>query len=463
MDVFFTTLHTIQSTPSRNVKKQILINYLKTLNMVDLTIIMNILLNNYVTNVGPALINKFNLTQTSLFPESISIVSFHESLLNLNHSVSDNSSIITYLLANSSPDSRNYIKKVLLNNINIGISTTTILDALSEVLNTDAKTQYFIVHDISKIINRQYNGPELFNPVMSMLAKSLPINQYPEHYAIEYKYDGFRHQYHKSGDNWKIFSRKPEDISHKLYNIGEYYTNVFNHYNIDNVIIDGELISPNMKFQDAVKKNSKLIPIIFDILYINNTSLIHEPYHVRRSHLHTIQTTGIKVSETFDSSELHQMYSKALLSGYEGLMIKDINEPYIPNERRWIKMKKSTDSVDLVITGAVMGDGKRTNVYGSFILSGLYNDEISPICKVGTGFTDADLNKLYTILKPYECINSTTNEIYFENINIFVEIDYFEVTESPKYPCGKSLRFPVFKRIRTDKTIDTIQNLLNLK
>jgi len=43
-----------------------------------------------------------------------------------------------------------------------------------------------------------------------------------------------------------------------------------------------------------------------------------------------------------------------------------------------------------------------------------------------------------------------------------MEIDYFEITESPTYPCGKSLRFPVFKCIRTDKSLDTIQNLNDL-
>ncbi|WP_324473625.1 ATP-dependent DNA ligase [Methanospirillum sp.] len=462
IESFFQTLHTISTTGSRIVKKQILINYLKTLDSADLIIIMNILLNNYVTNVGPSLISKFKSAQTSLFPETITIEKFHEILQQFTYSSTENAHLIQFLFMNTDIQHRNYIRKILLNNINIGISEVSILESLSEVLQTDAKSQYFIIHDISRIINKQYRGPELFNPIMSMLADSTDISKYPEDYSIEYKYDGFRHQYHKSDSLWKIFSRKPEDISYKVYETGEFYTKILNSLNVQNIILDGELISPNMKFQDAVKKHTSLVPVIFDILYLNNTSLLDTPYIKRREILENLlKNTGITISKRFDKSMLYDTYSEALKSGYEGIIVKNNVEPYIPNERKWIKMKRQTDSMDLVITGAVMGEGKRSHLYGSFILSGLYNDELSPVCRVGTGFTDAELEILYKILKPYEVVKSD-GSIHFPDIRIYVEIDYFEITDSPLYPCGKSLRFPVFKQIRTDKSLSTIQNLNKL-
>jgi len=127
--------------------------------------------------------------------------------------------------------------------------------------------------------------------------------------------------------------------------------------------------------------------------------------------------------------------------------------------------------LDLVVVGGYYGKGKRTNVYGAFLLA-CYNrdsEEFQTICKIGTGFSEEALQLHYNTLKPLELteargdmrVGGAKPDIWFEPTVVW-EVLTADLSLSPIYTAaqglvedrGISLRFPRFVRIRDDKSAD---------
>ncbi|OAY73470.1 DNA ligase 1, partial [Ananas comosus] len=235
----------------------------------------------------------------------------------------------------------------------------------------------------------------------------------------------------------------------------------------------------------------------FDILYINGQPLLQEQLKVRREHLYNSfeEVPGVFQFATAitsnDLEEIQKFLETAVNSSCEGLIIKTLDKDatYEPSKRsnNWLKLKKDYmdsigDSLDLVPIAAFHGRGKRTGVYGSFLLACYdeHNEEYQTICNIGTGFSEAQLeersaslrskviskpkatiNSYFLFLDPYYRYADTMNpDVWFEPAEVW-EVKAADLSISPVHRAangtvdankGISLRFPRLIRVRDDKS-----------
>ena len=330
-------------------------------------------------------------------------------------------------------------------------------------------------------------------------------------FTCEYKYDGERAQVHLlPNGKLAVFSRNSENMSVKYPDLVEQIPRCIQP-SVKSFVLDAEaaawkkaelnpdtgLVEPAklLPFQELSRRKRKDVKAEdikikvklfgFDLLYLNGEPLLSLSLAERRSLLHTHFTP---VEDEFDYArsedcnsveEISVFLDKSVKEGCEGLMVKMLSGPdstYEPSRRsmNWLKLKKdylagTGDSLDLVVIGGYYGKGKRTNVYGAFLLACYDTDSetYQTICKIGTGFTEADLESHYRTLKPLELsskkgyydVGEAKPDVYFE-AKVVWEVLTADLSLSPVYTAAKglieqrgvSLRFPRFIRVRDDKT-----------
>ena len=423
---------------------------------------------------------------------------------------------VASLLNNVSPISAKFIIKILIGTMRLGVADNTILDALS-IAYTDSKTNrekleaaYNVSSDLGKVAEvASKEGLKginefkinLFKPIRPMLADRVKsekeaIEKFGKKFAAEYKLDGERVQIHFDGNQVDLFSRKLENIRRFYPDIVE---NISKTLKVKNAILEAEAVAINentgefLPFQELMHRRRKYnlekavlqYPItvnFFDILYHDGKSCLDMSYKERRELLENIvveDNFSKIVPQILVSSEneLEDFQENSINAGCEGLMLKSLEAKYRAGARgsNWLKLKREYrnelgDSLDLVVIGAFFGKGRRTGKYGTLLLATYNDDEDSfpSICKVGTGFTDENLDQLYQILsgkvtlkKNPRIISEMEADVWFEP-ELVIEVVASEITLSPIHKTafdlvrkgsGMALRFPKFTgKIRVEKS-----------
>lgn len=321
-----------------------------------------------------------------------------------------------------------------------------------------------------------------FRPMMAQNCETLEevLREHGGETAFEYKLDGARIQIHKYNDKIGIFSRRLTDVTESLPEIVEL---VKSQVKAEKAVLEGEVVAVGddgspMLFQHLMRRFRRVhkieemqrqIPIelyLFDILYLDDKSLIELPYIERRRKLQEI-CGDIQLSKqliTKSAEEARRFLEEAIEAGHEGLMAKKLDSAYTPGIRgkRWFKIKKTLEPLDLVIVGAEWGYGRRHNWLSDYYLAArdAETGKFLVVGKTFKGLTDKEFVQMTKRLKELTIEKQPHGVVVVPKI--VVEIAYNEIQKSPKYECEMALRFARIKRIREDKSpeeADTIQRV----
>ncbi len=436
--------------------------------------------------------------------------------------------LIAELLTSAKPQEARYIVRTILEDLRVGIGEGSLRDAIVwayfddkidiqikekdnslEIGNreeynacVDAVQQaYNITNDFSVVaaIAKESGlkgllGQELVvgKPIKVMLA--LKVNDAKEALErvgtpaqAEYKLDGFRIQIHKLKEKITLYTRRLEDVTAQF---PDAVKTIAEQVKAESCILDAEVvgidkktgkylpfqsISQRIKRKYNIDEVAKKFPVelnVFDLLYANGKNLIQQPFKERRAILEktikekpkSIQLVRHIITEK--EPDINSFFKQALKEGTEGLMIKNLESPYKPGARvgYMVKLKETMENLDLVITGAEWGEGKRSAWLSSFVISCMDEDgNFLEIGKVSTGFKEKEeeglsFKEMTELLKPL--IISEKNKEAKVKPAIILEVAYEEIQKSNTYPSGFALRFPRVVRLRSDeRNVDDITPL----
>jgi DNA ligase-1 len=462
--------------------------------------------------------------QSTLMKKQLTVESVYDTFDKIAHATGDRSvgakvRLLSSLLTDASPQEAKFVTRMALGRLRVGIADMTILDALAiayaggKEFRVLFERAYNLSSDLGYVAKRValhgVDGVEDFKisldrPVRPMLCERLSsaeeiLAKLEGKGSAEYKYDGLRIQAHVSKKKVQLFSRRLENITSQFPDVAE---NLRAAIEADQAILEGECVAVDSNTGDMlpfqvvsqrrgrkheIETMAEEVPVtvfLFDLLYAEGRDFTITPYLERRKELTKIvrESDQVRIAEqllTDDPEELERYFDKAVSLGCEGLVVKSVGTEsvYQAGARGWlwIKYKRSyksevADTFDLVPVGAFHGRGKRGGTYGALLMA-VYNpetDQFETISKLGSGFTDEDLEKLPkligqdVILHPHPRVNSEMKaDVWFTPTQV-LEVSADEITLSPLHTCalgairrgsGLALRFPRFTgRYRDDKS-----------
>ena len=404
------------------------------------------------------------------------------------------------LLDVMTPAQRWALVKLGTRGLRVGVSARLLKRILAEYGNTEIDEIEALWHgleppytDLLAWLEGNAEKPDVsqrvtFNPVM--LAHPLDEEKLQSHQAeyinvnewqTEWKYDGIRVQLVSTPNGKALFSRTGDDISHSFPDLLE---------TIDfEAILDGELLvirdgqigSFNQLQQRLNKKRpSKKLQaeapvgiVIYDALRLNGESITAKQLQQRRelleqwyAELHCdslLLSSVLSPADIADLTALRQQATDTQHNAVEGLMLKRLDSAYVSGRpaNQWLKWKRDPMLVDAVMMYAQRGSGKRSSFYSDYTF-GVWDDEqLVPIGKAYSGFTDAELKELDRWIRRNTI--GRFGPVKEVEKALVLEVAFDSAHNSNRHKSGVALRFPRIHRIRWDKPANEADILNTVK
>jgi DNA ligase 1 len=336
---------------------------------------------------------------------------------------------------------------------------------------------------------------------------------------LEDKYDGMRAQVH-CGDAGQpgrvaIYSRNREDVTESFPELEEAFARVLPEQEgvLGGLIFDGEILGWDLEQARALpfallgqrigrKKVSndwrQQVPVIFmafDLMYAGGELLLELPLRERRNRLEAVveklvervvspvvvderardsqsvlfaaaESDGVErlmisPSRLVESAEdIERAYADARARANEGVMLKAAGSEYQPGRRgiAWVKLKRELATLDVVVTGAEFGHGRRAGILSDYTFAVRGADgELLNVGKAYSGLTDAEIAEMSRWMMEH----TLEDQGFFRTVEplMVMEVAFNNIMRSGRHASGFALRFPRSLRIRTDKPVSEIDTV----
>jgi bifunctional non-homologous end joining protein LigD len=312
--------------------------------------------------------------------------------------------------------------------------------------------------------------------IVPMMARTATLPRDDGDWAFEVKWDGVRAICHSEPGRMRLHSRNLLDITPRYPEIGRLNRALSHH----RAVLDGEVVAldaegrpsfgalqrrMHVSSETAVRRLAKETPVtyvIFDLLWLDGHSLMDLPYSERRARLAELGLGDGGRWRVPDYVVGHgaQLLAATEQQGLEGVIAKRLDSTYEAGRRTpsWLKIK-NTSRQEVVVGGWVPGDGKRRDRIGA-LLVGVRDDDgtLRHVGRVGTGFTEGELDRLADKLRPLERDDSPfapggpkiPRGAVFADPELVAEVEFREWTD------GGQLRAPSYKGLRDDKSAELV-------
>ena len=385
-------------------------------------------------------------------------------------------------------DSLFVIHKMITGGMRIGLSKNLLVRALSQHSNVHED----ILHQrlISGLDPLKMSLDELISEGDNKEIASMPYPFYlasptinpketfknTNEWIAEWKWDGIRLQIVKREDEVFLWSRGGELINESFPDIVDKFMQIK-----ESFVLDGELLivkedevqdfnslQTRLRRKKVTKKLAEELPanvMVYDLLEVDRKDLRELPLGARLSKLEELaKTVPLLISQklTFKNfKELEFYRDSAREMKAEGLMVKRLDSTYKRGRKvgDWWKWKVDPYSLDLILTYAQAGSGRRSGLHTDYTF-GIWNEdkkEIVTLTKAYSGLTDKELETFdrwirSNTIERYGPVRRVTPKKVFE-------VHFEGISPSKRHNSGLALRFPRIHRVRDDKSLEEANTL----
>jgi DNA ligase 1 len=319
-----------------------------------------------------------------------------------------------------------------------------------------------------------------------------------------------------------LFSRSRDDMTHSFPELTEAFAKVTEPLILDGEILAWntdpaaaeQRALPFKSLQNrigrkrvtaAMREQTPVVFMAFDLIYRGDALLLEEPLAVRRATLEEVfaaQSAHTAVSSTPEKADsprmqgalfaesnagpapgesafarlvlasierlssaeqLEQAYVDARARGNEGVMLKAAASVYQPGRRglAWLKLKRELATLDVVVTSAEYGHGKRAGILSDYTFAVRDGDTLKNVGKAYSGLTDAEIARLSNYF--HEHTIEDFGGWRTVEPSVILEVAFNNLMRSDRHASGFAMRFPRIMRIRDDKPVEEIDTLARVE